>query len=91
MRSRKRGERRKNTFKKCLRRKNIIKNVWKSDFPRSIHRLRKFNLSCNCDMCRSKTRDKIANFSPHYNPPARDMRKQISMKEEIKEYWEEIA
>lgn len=89
---------RKISFHKALRKQNIVRHVYwhGKEYPwyDNLHQYSKNKIHCSCPMCSCKTNNggknrKSANkWSPTYNPSMKDLRKQMSMKDELKEYYD---
>lgn len=85
---RSRAERRKNDYKKAIRKRKIVKEVYahRGEWYEYLHQYSKNKVHCSCPMCREKTRDKVGLWYGKYNPPIRDKRKMIKLKQEKDEY-----
>ena len=97
--SRTRAERRHNDWKKAIRKRKIVHEVYYSlpddiwGWYNNLHQYSKNKIHCSCPICSVKTKNKgrrrqvCKNYYPSFNPPISDLRRIEEMDYEL---WEEI-
>ena len=97
--SRTQAERRHNDWKKAIRKRKIVHEVYYSlpddiwGWYNNLHQYSKNKIHCSCPICSAKTKNKgrrrqvCKNYCPSFNPSISDLRRIEQMDYEL---WEEI-
>lgn len=85
------------SFRKAMRKKRISDHYWANrdhSYYDNLHQYSKNKIHCSCSMCSRKTknkgkrREKRGNYSRSYNYKASDLRKLLSLDDQIRDfYW----
>lgn len=82
---RNRAEKRHNDWKKAIRKRKIVKEVycWNSEWYDNLHQYSKNKIHCSCPLCRAKTAKKKQVWSGGKNWPVTDERRIEEMNDQI--------
>jgi len=82
---RNRAEKRHNDWKKAIRKRKIVKEVycWNNELYDNLHQYSKNKIHCSCPFCRAKTAKKKQVWSGGKNWPAADERRIEEMEDQI--------
>lgn len=81
------AERRHNDISKARRKRNICREVYRSDWYDNLHQYSKNKIHCSCSICATKTngRKLKKGFQPRYNPSIRDLKQIERLNYSLKE------
>lgn len=82
---RNRAEKRHNDWKKAIRKRRIVKEVycWNDEWYDNLHQYSKNKIHCSCPLCRAKTAKKKQVWSGGKNWSATDERRIEEMEDQI--------
>lgn len=89
-----RAERRKNNFKKAIRKRKMAREEstrhgYEDDiieYYNNLNQYSKNKIHCSCHMCREKTRNKHGKFTPKFNPTISDKKKIDKFNYDVENY-----
>ena len=88
-----RAVKRRDDFKKAVRKRNICKQIYGSvggNYYKNLHQYSKNKIHCSCPLCRSKTNDRKACAGPAMNWSERDKRRLEDMREQETTWLEDF-